>query len=76
MTKQQSVEVAPQDGSHFLALVNGMWLTVHWEPFDEGLAFETGMSGNWMFSDPLLYDEYGQAEFQYWMECPEAPRAD
>lgn len=63
MTRLQSVEVAPQDRSHFLALVNGMWRTVHWEPCDEGLAFETGMSGTWMFSNSVLRGEYGQAEF-------------
>lgn len=76
MTATKTSDTAPQDGSNFLAFVNGIWTTVYWELYDEGLQFETGMRGNWMFSDPILYKEYGQADFKYWMDYPDSPQAD
>ena len=72
----QTIETAPEDGSHILAWVDDAWHEVHWEEHDEYMALEVGESGYWTFSDGQLSEEYLFAEFRYWIPIPEPPNAE
>ena len=69
----QPAEIAPKNGSHFIAWIDSLPTVVHYEKYDLDVAEDCGEDGYWAYSENLLSDVAEIADFDWWMPLPASP---